>query len=127
MALREENYLIIKGLIELRERLRPYIMEHMEEAQRTGTPLMRPMFYEYCEDPQCYLLEDQYLFGPDILFAPVMEKGQTLRKVYLPKGRWVLTMDGQVYEGKSWVTVEVKLDQFAAFVKEGSAVLEVFR
>ena len=56
-----------------------------------------------------------------------MEKGQTLRKVYLPKGRWVLTMDGQVYEGKSWVTVEVKLDQFAAFVKEGSAVLEVFR
>ena len=123
----EENYLIIKGLIELRERLRPYIMEHMEEAQRTGTPLMRPMFYEYCEDPQCYLLEDQYLFGPDILFAPVMEKGQTLRKVYLPKGRWVLAMDGQVYEGKSWVTVEVKLDQFAAFVKEGSAVLEVFR
>ena len=88
---------------------------------------MRPMFYEYCEDPQCYLLEDQYLFGPDILFAPVMEKGQTLRKVYLPKGRWVLTMDGQVYEGKSWVTVEAKLDQFAAFVKEGSAVLEVFR
>lgn len=123
----DDNYSIIKGLIELRERLRPYIMEHMEEASRTGTPLMRPMFYEYHEDPECYLLEDQYLFGPDILFAPVMEKGQTSRRLYLPEGKWVLTMDGQVYQGKRWVTVEVRLDQFAAFAREGSSVLEAFR
>ena len=59
----EKNYEIIKELIELRERLRPYIMEHMEEASRRGTPLMRPMFYEYYQDPECYCLEDQYLFA----------------------------------------------------------------
>ena len=68
------NYEIIKQLIETRERLRPYIMEHMSEASSKGTPLMRPMFYEYYEDSVCYELEDQYLFGPDILFAPILEK-----------------------------------------------------
>ena len=123
----EKNYEIIKELIELRERLRPYIMEHMEEASRRGTPLMRPMFYEYYQDPECYCLEDQYLFGPDILFAPVMSKGQTRREVYLPAGRWIFVMDGQVYEGGRRITVQVRLDQFAAFVKEGSSVIEAFR
>lgn len=88
---------------------------------------MRPMFYEYYQDPECYCLEDQYLFGPDILFAPVMSKGQTRREVYLPAGRWIFVMDGQVYEGGRRITVQVRLDQFAAFVKEGSSVIEAFR
>lgn len=122
----EKNYRIIKSLIELRERLRPYIMEQMEENRRTGAPLMRPMFFDYYEDEECYKLEDQYLFGPDILFAPILEKGGTERKVYLPEGRWVSVIDRQVYRGKGRITVHAELDQFAAFVKEGSVVLEVF-
>ena len=122
----EENYKIIKSIIETRERLRPYIMKYMEEASDKGTPLMRPMFYEYYEDPVCYELEDQYLFGPDILFAPIMEKGQTERTVYLPEGRWVSVIDGKVYVGKQNLTVQAQLNQFIAFVKEGSEVLSVF-
>ncbi|MDE5591229.1 MAG: hypothetical protein K2J60_19145, partial [Acetatifactor sp.] len=92
----------------------------------TGTPLMRHLFYEYYEDSECYTLEDQYLFGPDILFAPIMSRGQTEREVYLPDGRWVSVIDRKVYEGKRRITVKAELDQFAAFVKEGSAVLDVF-
>lgn len=96
----ERNYEIIKGIIEQWERLRPYIMEHMEEASKIGVSMMRPMFYEYYEDAECYLLEDQYLFGSDILFAPIMEQGQTERSVYLLEGRWVSAVDKKVYEGK---------------------------
>ena len=87
---------------------------------------MRPMFYEYYEDPQCYTLEDQYLFGPDILFAPIMNKGQTEREVYLPKGTWISVIDRKAYEGGKKVTARAGLNQFIAFVKEGSQVLEVF-
>ena len=65
-------------------------------------------------------------FGSDILFAPIMERGQTSRKVYLPKDRWVLTMNGNVYEGGQTVTVHAELEQFIAFVPEGSPILPIF-
>lgn len=123
----EENYPILKGLIETRERLRPYIAACMDEASRTGSPIMRPMFYDYYSDETCYSLEDQYFFGPDILFAPIMERGQTRRKVYLPEGRWVNVNDGSVTEGPQWTEAEADIAHFIAFVKEGSGVLSVFR
>jgi len=122
----EENYITIKELIKTRERLRPYIVRHMDIASRTGSPLMRPMFFDFHEDEICYTLEDQYMFGEDILFAPVMEKGQTRREVYLPAGRWVRTLDGQLHDGGRWVTAEAELNQYIAFVKEGSDVLQAF-
>mgnify|MGYP000821518195 FL=1 len=73
----EENYKILKGLVELRERLRPYICHYMDLASETGAPIMRPMFFDYYEDEVCYTLEDQYMFGEDILFAPISAQGQT--------------------------------------------------
>lgn len=79
----EENYEIIKDIIHLRERLKPYIIKHMDIASATGTPLMRPMFYDFYDDETCYKLEDQYMFGEDILFAPIMDRVQcTNQSVY---------------------------------------------
>lgn len=122
----EENYDILKELILLREKLRPYICHYMEIASKEGKPLMRPMFFDYYDDEVCYTLEDQYLFGEDILFAPVTEQGQRERRVYLPKGRWQDVNTGTVYDGQNWLTCQVPLEKFAAFVKEGSQAAEVF-
>lgn len=122
----DENYITIKKLIELRERLRPYIVEAMDEASKTGMPIMRPMFFEFPKDPVCYQLEDQYFFGGDILFAPIMEQGQVKRMVYLPEGNWIQTKDKKVYTGAGYVEVKAELNEFIAFVREGSEVIKVF-
>lgn len=122
----DENYVTIKKLIETRERLKPYVVMHMDVASKTGSPLMRPMFYDFHTDPVCYTLEDQYMFGEDILFAPIMEQGQTERRVYLPKGDWILTKDKQEYAGGQWVVVRAELNEYIAFVKKGSDVIEAF-
>lgn len=122
----ERNYHIIKELIETREKLRPYIMKYMDIASHTGAPVMRPMFFDYYEDPQCYTLEDQYMFGEDILFAPILSRGQTKRNVYLPAGNWVSVIDKKLYAGKQIVQARAEIDQYIAFVKEGSEVISVF-
>lgn len=123
----ERNYEIIKSLIELRERLRPYIIKAMNEASENGTPIMRPMFFDYCDDPECYKLDDQYMFGPNILFAPILEKDQTTRSVYLPAGRWIRTTDGTYHDGGRYIECSARIDEFIAFVKEGCEVINAFK
>ena len=66
------------------------------------------------------------MFGADILFAPIMEKGQVEREVYLPEGEWVSVIDKSIYQGKQWLTVHAELNQYIAFVKKDSEVLKVF-
>ena len=65
-------------------------------------------------------LGEQYLFGDDIIFAPVVRRGQRVKRVYLPEGNWILTKDRSVHRGRSWLEVPVSLREFAAFVREGS-------
>lgn len=122
----DDNYVTIKKLIETREKLKPYTAKYMDIASKTGSPIMRPMFYDFHEDEKCYTLEDQYMYGEDILFAPIMEKGQVERKVYLPKGQWRSVIDSKAYEGGQEIEVHAELNQYIAFVKEGSEVWGVF-
>lgn len=122
----EKNLPILSELIKLRYRLIPYITTQMEVASKEGIPVMRPMFLEYPEDEICYETGDQYMFGDDILFAPITKQGQTSRKVYLPKGSWILTKDKSVHEGGQWVEVSAEIHEFIAFVKEGATVIEAF-
>lgn len=95
----ERNYPILKNIIELRERLKPYIIKYMDIASNTGSPIMRPMFFDFYDDDNCYTLDDQYMFGEDILFAPILEQGVAGRPVYLPRGSWINVNDRQSYEG----------------------------
>jgi alpha-D-xyloside xylohydrolase len=96
----ENEFEIIKDLLFLRERLRPYIKEQMRVAHETGIPPMRPLFFDFPNDEKCYDLDDQLLFGPDILVAPVTEYRQRSRDVYLPMGQsWKDTSSGRTYEG----------------------------
>jgi len=120
----EKNFEILKELVFFREKLRPYISEQMKIASEKGYPVMRPMFFEYPEDEICYTLGDQYFFGEDIIFAPIVKQGQTERDVYLPEGEWVLLKDKKTYT-KGTHTVSAKLEEFIAFVRKDAKVLEV--
>lgn len=123
----EKNLPVLADLIRLRYRLVPYISKHMKAASERGIPVMRPMFFDYPEDPVCWTTGDQYLFGDDILFAPISVRGQTERKVYLPEGSWTLTKDMTAHQGGQWITVHAEVSEFIAFVKTGAEVLDAFR
>lgn len=65
-------YKILKGLVDTRETLRPYVKEQMVKAHEKGTPVIRPLFYDNPDDEACWDVNDEYMFGPDILVAPVL-------------------------------------------------------
>lgn len=116
----EENYKILTKYLFVRERLRPYIRECMKAAHETGAPVMRPLFYDFPEDQICWDIEDSYMFGPDLLIAPVMEAGMTERTIYLPAGtNWVDAYTKKVYEGGYMVTVDAPIDVIPVMIREG--------
>lgn len=116
----EENYEILKKYLLIRERLRPYVRECMRAAADTGAPVMRPLFYDFPEDKASWEVEDSYMFGPDLLVAPVMEAGMTERRVYLPEGAsWTNAWTGEVFDGGRTVTVAAPLDVIPVMVRNG--------
>ena len=117
----EEVYEICKKYMFLREKLRPYTRKLMEEAHEKGTPVMRTLFYMYPQDKKCWDIEDEYLYGPDILVAPILEAGQKTREVYLPAGEnWIEYATGKTYEGGQTVEAVAEVDIIPVFLKEGS-------
>lgn len=122
----EENYEILKKYLFVRERLRPYIRECMDLASSKGTPVMRPLFFDFYNDKTAWETEDEYMFGPDILVAPVMEEGMTERSVYLPAGAtWTDAHTKKQYQGGQRVTVPAPIDIIPVFVRDGKE-LNVF-
>ncbi|HUX50265.1 MAG TPA: glycoside hydrolase family 31 protein [Spirochaetia bacterium] len=116
----DEAYEIIKELLFLRERLTPYIRQHMNRAHETGVPPMRPLFFDYPEDRAAYDVDDEFLFGTDILVAPVTEYGTRKRSLYLPTGvRWKDAYSGESYDGGSTIEVDAPLDHIPVFVRAG--------
>ena len=83
------------------------------------------MFFHYPEDEICYTLDSQYFFGDDIIFAPIVNKGQTEKEVYIPDGEWILTKDKKIYT-KGHYTITAEIDEFIAFVKNGSSLEKCF-
>ena len=121
----DKVYEICKKYINIREAMRPYVRTLMEAAHEKGTPVMRPMFYDFPEDAVCWENEKQYMFGPDVLVAPVLNRGEIKKDVYLPKGAtWTEVWTKEVYEGGQTVTVDTPIDQIPLFTREGF-VLEV--
>ena len=121
----ERNEPILRDLIFLRERLRPYIAGQMAIASEKGWPVMRPMFFQWPEDETCYSTGDQYLFGEDILVAPLTEMGARERRVYIPEGEWTLPRTGDIY-GPGWHTIHAELHEYIALVRKGAQVLSCF-
>lgn len=120
----EEVYKICVKYMKLREKMRDYTRLLMKEAHEKGTPIIRPLFYEYPEDIQCWNVEDEYFYGSDILVAPILESGAISRKIYLPNSStWIEYETKKHYDGGKWIEVKVTLDTIPIFVKEKSKVL----
>ncbi len=119
----DEAYDIFSKYMFLRERMKPYIAGVMKEAHKKGTPPARPLFYDFPQDQAAWQHEDEYLFGPDILVAPVTEAGQRSRKVYLPTGAdWVDAWTGAKFNGGTTVEADAPIDRIPLFVRKGAAV-----
>ena len=111
---------INKATIELRYKLLPYIYDAMAQASATGVPPMRPLAFEY-PDVVGFLTEGtQFMFGDDLLIAPVLWPGATNREVRLPKGGWYDYWSGKKYEGNTSVTVGAPINRIPIFVKAGA-------
>lgn len=116
-----EAYEIMVKYLRLRERLRPYIQQQMIAAAETGIPPMRALFLEFPGDERAWTVTDQYLLGPDLLVAPVLEPGATERVVYLPDGAsWTDAWSDAAYPGGACVTVTAPLDTIPLFVRAGA-------
>ncbi len=119
----EEAYPILVKYMELREQLKPYILEQMKIASRTGRPVMRPLFYDFHQDETTFEIEDQFMFGDNILVAPVYEAQCTSRKVYLPEGSsWINVFSKDSFTGGQWVDVDTPLDQIPLFSRNGMEI-----
>jgi len=117
----DEAYGIIKDYMFLRERLRPYVNKHMKKASSEGLPLMRPLFLDFPSDPVCFDVDDEFMFGPDYLIAPVMDQDTTSRMVYLPCGeKWTNAWTGETFEGGSRVKVNAPLAIIPVFTRGDS-------
>lgn len=117
----EEAYEIIKDFLFLREHLKPYIAEGMRRAHEEGIPFMRPLFFDFPEDTLTYRVEDEYMFGPQLLVAPVVEEGARKRRVYLPQGaRWTDPESKTTYQGGQWIEVETPLSCIPLFLRDGA-------
>lgn len=113
----EKTYEILKYYLLLREKIRPYIDGLMEQAHKTGTPLMRPLFYDYPDDLTAWDIEDSYMFGPDLVVCPITEEGCTSRNVYLPEGEWINIHTGERMQGMKTVECNASLNIIPVFAK----------
>lgn len=110
----------IRHLIETRYRLLPYIETLFFEHSQSGAPLMRPLLWHYPDDPIAALTSDQFLFGQDILVAPVVERATHTRPVYFPEGRWHAIDNDQIIIGPGYHAVQLELGRVPAFVRDGA-------
>lgn len=117
----EDVYAILKDHLLLREKMKPYIMKHMKVASEKGLPMMRPLFFDFEDDARAQAVEDQFMFGPDVLVAPVTEPGARSRKVYLPGGiRWREMVTGREHQGGQVVEAAAPLERMPVFIRSGA-------
>ncbi|MBR3428581.1 MAG: glycoside hydrolase family 31 protein [Clostridia bacterium] len=111
----EENYRIMRKFYNVRISMRHYIRDLYREAHENGSPLIRTMFYEFPEDPVCWDLQDQYMFGSRYLVAPVMHLNEFEREVYLPAGQWKNVNNGEALKGGKMIRAKAPIDEIPVF------------
>jgi len=106
---------------ELKYRLMPYIYAQAKDSTERGLPMVRALFVEYPGDAGAWQVEDEYLFGSDILVAPLLEEGSTARDVYLPEGQWIDYQSGKAYSG-GWHNIQAGQIPVVMLVREGAVI-----
>ena len=108
---------------ELKYRLMPYVYAQAKDCSEHGLPMVRALFVEFPDDPGAWLVEDEYLFGSQMLVAPLLESGNS-RTCYLPKGKWIDYQTGKVYEG-GYQDIQAGKIPAIILVRDGSLIPHV--
>lgn len=113
-------YEICKTYMKLREEMRDYTRTLMKDAHEMGSPIMRPLFYDFPGDSKCWEVESQYMYGSKYLCCPVLQPDQRKMSVYLPAGETWKAMNGEnCYDGGKWVDVDCPIEIMPVFIRQG--------
>lgn len=117
----ENTYELLSKLLILRTKLKPYIKQQMEAAHQKGAPVMRPLMYDFFDDSEALKIENQYMFGPQIMVCPVTDAGITKRSVYLPvladDELWTDAATGKTYCGGQTIIADAPLERIPVFTR----------
>ena len=112
---------VFRKSAEMKYRLMPYVYAQAKECTEKGLPMLRALFVEFPDDPGAWKVDDEYLFGSQILVAPLLESGITGRTVYLLEGKWIDYQTEKVYEG-GWHRIEAGSLPIIMLVRDGSVL-----
>ena len=115
---------INKKFIQLRYKLMPYLYDAIYQSSISNMPVLRPMILEFQNDPNTQWMDDQFMFGDDLLVAPIYKENQTARKVYFPEGAWYDYWTDEKITGPMEKLVDAPLDKIPIFVKAGAIIPE---
>jgi alpha-glucosidase (family GH31 glycosyl hydrolase) len=116
----EQVEIICRKYLELRYRMLPYLYSAVHECATTGMPILRALWLEYPDDPKAVACGDEYLWGKNVLVAPVVEKGADTREVYLPAGGWYDFWTQEHLEGGREISRSVDLETMPLYVRAGA-------
>jgi oligosaccharide 4-alpha-D-glucosyltransferase len=112
---------ITKSIIHMRYQLLPYNYTLAYEQAKYGKPLIAPLYYHFPNDTIAVQVEDEFMWGESILVAPILQKGSTIRKVYLPQGKWFGNAS-KMYQGNQWIETDTDFKTIPIFFHEGAIV-----
>jgi len=119
----EKAYGILVRYIKIREKLRPYITTLMRAAHEKGVPPMRPLFYDFPDEKECWCVEDEFMFGSHLLVAPVLYAKAEIRRVYLPAGRqWFDVNRKMTFDGGQWLDVPAPIETIPVFTDDQTMI-----
>lgn len=118
----EANKEVVRNYINLRYQLLPYNYSLSYDQAVWGKPLMRPLYYYNFADSNALRADDEYLWGDNILVAPITSSGATARMVYLPGGKWYSLLNNSVVDGGKMISQPADIKQIPLFVREGAFV-----
>jgi alpha-glucosidase len=104
----------IKSAIEMRMRFMEYIRDVADESSRTGHPVIRPLFYHFFRDRETLSIDDQYMVGSDVIYAPQVYRDRKTRELYVPEGEWFDFNTGKKVQECSWITSD---ERFPLYVR----------
>ncbi|WP_146900762.1 glycoside hydrolase family 31 protein [Cellulomonas aerilata] len=113
---------VVRDAVRLRYRLLPYLYAAFLRASETGAPVQRPLVFDFGDDLVTRDLDDEYLLGPDLLVAPVVEPGVTARQVYLPEGGWYDWHTDAPVPGRRFVVAPAPMDRIPLYARAGAVI-----